>query len=176
MLIIILNWSRSINLQNSTDYFHACSNSATRFLLFFKLQVSATILLVLPPPLQTRRRNNEPRDLLLNPVSISFLGSSRGGFPPCISRNNTETRWRRRRGRERALRPGSNKTSLNAFSRGTKARRNFEMKLWVLCVSVSFYPSILLPFFFLFFLYNSPSSTYTIALSLIAEREEEREK
>lgn len=130
--------------------------------LFFKLQLSATILLVLPPPLNTETLttklmgNNECRDLLLNPVSISFLGSSRGGFPPCISRNNTETRWRRRRGRERALRPGSNKTSLNAFSRGTKARRNFEMKLWVPCISVSFYPSILLFFFFFFFLYNSP--------------------
>lgn len=145
---------------------------------FFPLQVSATILLLCTETRTIRDEtagNNEPRDLLLNPVSISFLGSSRGGFPPRISRNNTETRWRRRRGTERALRPGSNKTSLNAFSRGTKARRNFEMKLWVPCVSVSFYPSILLSSFFLF-LHNSPRSTYTIALSLIAKGEKEREK
>lgn len=117
-------------------------------------------MLVLPPPLSTETLttklmgNNECRDLLLNPVSISFLGSSRGGFPPCISRNNTETRWRRRRGRERALRPGSNKTSLNAFSRGTKARHNFEMNLWVPCISVSLsiHPSSFFFFFFFFYI------------------------
>lgn len=48
----------------------------------FLLQVSAArILPVPPPPSETRTGetpgNNEPRDLSLNPVSISFLGWSR---------------------------------------------------------------------------------------------------
>lgn len=93
--------------------------------------------------------NNEPRDLSLNPVSISFLGSSRWlafhhAFREIIRKLDGGDR-EEERGRSDRDQIKHRLTHLVEEQR----LGNFEMKLWVLCVSLSFY---IHPFSFLFYI------------------------